>query len=182
MSTDKGYIKVYRDIRDHWIWTDEEEPFSRGQAWIDLIMMVNHNDKDVLFNGRLIHVEKGCRITSLRRLSERWKWSIHKVSDFLNLLEKEGMISQVRDSKKTLITLINYGVYQSERGSKGTVREHSSNTQGNHKENRRKSQGNKQDIIEDTIEDIKKKEGESTFDPDDYVYDFATTDVDDDDW
>jgi hypothetical protein len=29
---------------------------------------------------------------------------------------------------------------------------------------------------------IKKKEGESTFDPDDYVYDFATTDVDDDDW
>ena len=161
MSTDKGYIKVYRDIRDHWIWTDEEEPFSRGQAWIDLIMMVNHNDKDVLFNGRLIHVEKGCRITSLRRLSERWKWSIHKVSDFLNLLEKEGMISQVRDSKKTLITLINYGVYQSDRGGKGTVKEHSSNTQGNHKENRRKSQGNKQDIKEGIIEDIIKKEEES---------------------
>jgi len=161
VSTDKGYIKVYRDIRDHWIWTDEEEPFSRGQAWIDLIMMVNHNDKDVLFNGRLIHVEKGCRITSLRRLSERWKWSIHKVSDFLNLLEKEGMISQVRDSKKTLITLINYGVYQSDRGGKGTVKEHSSNTQGNHKENRRKSQGNKQDIIEGIKEDIIKKEEES---------------------
>ena len=161
MSTDKGYIKVYRDIRDHWIWTDEEEPFSRGQAWIDLIMMVNHNDKDVLFNGRLIHVEKGCRITSLRRLSERWKWSIHKVSDFLNLLEKEGMISQVRDSKKTLITLINYGVYQSDRGGKGTVKERSSNTQGNHKENRRKSQGNKQDIKEGIIEDIIKKEEES---------------------
>ena len=161
MSTDKGYIKVYRDIRDHWIWTDEEEPFSRGQAWIDLIMMVNHNDKDVLFNGRLIHVEKGCRITSLRRLSERWKWSIHKVSDFLNLLEKEGMISQVRDSKKTLITLINYGVYQSDKGSKGTVKERSSNTQGNHKENRRKSQGNKQDIIEGIKEDIIKKEEES---------------------
>lgn len=161
MSTDKGYVKVYRDIRDHWIWTDEEEPFSRGQAWIDLIMMVNHNDKDVLFNGRLIHVEKGCRITSLRRLSERWKWSIHKVSDFLNLLEKEGMISQVRDSKKTLITLINYGVYQSDKGSKGTVKERSRNTQGNHKENRRKSQGNKQDIKEGIKEDIKKKEEES---------------------
>ena len=161
MSTDKGYIKVYRDIRDHWIWTDEEEPFSRGQAWIDLIMMVNHNDKDVLFNGRLIHVEKGCRITSLRRLSERWKWSIHKVSDFLNLLEKEGMISQVRDSKKTLITLINYGVYQSDKGSKGTVKERPSNTQGNHKENRRKSQGNKQNIIEGIKEDIIKKEEES---------------------
>ena len=161
MSTDKGYIKVYRDIRDHWIWTDEEEPFSRGQAWIDLIMMVNHNDKDVLFNGRLIHVEKGCRITSLRRLSERWKWSIHKVSDFLNLLEKEGMISQVRDSKKTLITLINYGVYQSDKGSKGTVKERPSNTQGNHKENRRKSQGNKQYIKEGIKEDIIKKEEES---------------------
>ena len=94
-------------------------------------------------------------------MSERWKWSIHTVSDFLNLLEKEGMISQVRDSKKTLITLINYGVYQSDRGGKGTVKEHSSNTQGNHKENRRKSQGNKQDIIEGIKEDIIKKEEES---------------------
>ena len=183
MSTDKGYIKVYRDIRDHWIWTDEEEPFSRGQAWIDLIMMANHNDRDVLFNGRLIHVEKGCRITSLRRLSERWKWSIHKVSDFLNLLEKEGMISQVRDSKKTLITLINYGIYQSEKGSKGTPKEHSRNTQGNHKENRRKSQGNKQDIIEGTKEDIKKKEA-SPPDTGDIVTDFRKfcEEDDDDDW
>lgn len=48
--------------------------------------------------------------------------------------------------------------------------------------NKKDADRNKQDIIEDTKEDIKKKEGESTFDPDDYVYDFATTDVDDDDW
>ena len=163
MSTDKGYIKVYRDIRDHWIWNDDEEPFSRGQAWIDLIMMVNHNDKEILFNGKLIHVEKGCRVTSLRRLSERWKWSIHKVSDFLNLLEKEGMISQSRDSKKTLITLVNYGVYQSETKSKGTVKERSRNAQGNHRENTRKSQGNKQDIIEGIKEGIKEEREESPF-------------------
>ena len=161
MSTDKGYIKVYRDIRDHWIWTDEEEPFSRGQAWIDLIMMVNHNDKDILFNGRLIHVEKGCRITSLRRLSERWKWSIHKVSDFLNLLEKEGMISQVRDSKKTLITLIKYEDYQSSKSKGGTVKGHSKDTQKTLTGNRRETDGNKQDIKEGIIEDIIKKEEES---------------------
>lgn len=175
---------MYRDIREHWIWTDGEEPFSRGQAWIDLIMMVNHNDKDVLFNGRLIHVEKGCRITSLRRLSERWKWSIHKVSDFLNLLEKEGMISQVRDSKKTLITLINYGIYQSEKGSKGTPKEHPRNTQGNQKENRKKSQGNKQDIIEGITEDIKKKKTQPSDDDDDFITDFrkACAEDDDDDW
>ena len=37
MSTDKGYIKVYRDIRDHWIWN--YKPFSPQAAWIDLILL-----------------------------------------------------------------------------------------------------------------------------------------------
>ena len=163
MSTDKGYIKVYRDIRDHWIWSDEKEPFDKLHAWVDLIMMANHEDKEILFNGRLILVKRGSRITSLRKLSERWHWSPHKVSDFLNILEKDGMITQVRNSRKTLITLINYGIYQGKSKQSGTHKEHSRNTQGTQKEHSRNSQGNKQYIKkheEGIKEDIKKKEEE----------------------
>lgn len=157
MSTDKGYIKVYRDIRDHWIWQHGTK-YSPLHAWLDLIMMMNHEDGKVLFDGKMVDVERGSRITSLRALSQRWNWSIHKVSDFLNTLESEGMISQKRDTKKTLITLINYGLYQNKQDKKGTPKKHSSNTEGKQKEITGKTQGNKQDIIEDTKEDIKKKE------------------------
>lgn len=157
MSTDKGYIKVYRDIRDHWIWRDNEEPFSRGQAWIDLILMANHEDRKILFNGKLVPVNRGSRITSLRKLAERWRWSTHKVSDFLNMLEREGMIKQARDSKKTLLTIIKYGDYQDSRNSQVTVKEHSRNAQVKHKELTRNSQGNKQGIKEDIKEGIKEE-------------------------
>ena len=103
MSTDKkkqGYIKLYRDVRDHWIWNDR--PFSRGQAWIDLIMLVNHEDRKFMFMGSLTTVKKGSKITSLRQLSERWGWSKDKVAHFLDVLEEDGMLTQLRDSKKTL--------------------------------------------------------------------------------
>ena len=64
-------------------------------------MMANHKDREVPFNGKIVIVKKGSRITSLHKLSERWHWSIHKVSDFLNLLEEAGMITQERNSQGT---------------------------------------------------------------------------------
>ena len=50
---DKGFIALYRDILDHWIWTDNQ-PFDRRSAWIDLLLMVNHSDNTILSNDELI--------------------------------------------------------------------------------------------------------------------------------
>lgn len=126
MSTDKGYIKLYRDIRDHWVWSDKS--FSRGQAWIDLLMLVNHKDKKTPFDGKVIVVKRGSKILSIRKLSIRWGWSKDKVSRFLNMLESDSMILQKRDSRKTLVTVVNYGFYQGSQGADRTVTGHSSDT------------------------------------------------------
>lgn len=157
MSTDKGYIKLYRDVRDNWVW--DERPFSRGQAWIDLLMMVNHKDKEMMFNGSLITVKRGSRITSLHKLAERWGWSIHKVSDFLYTLEETGMISQERNSKKTMINVINYAFYQDVNDAKGTVKKQSRNSKGTLKEHSRNTEGTKQ-VMRNNEEGMKKKEEE----------------------
>ena len=127
VSMDKGYVKIYRDICDNFVWKDK--PFSRGQAWIDLLLMVNHADKKLLFMGNLITIKRGSKITSLRKLSERWGWSKDKVAHFLDVLESDKMISQKRDSKKTLINVINYDYFQSQRSSKKTVKRQSSDTE-----------------------------------------------------
>ena len=157
MSTDKGYIKLYRDVRDNWVW--DERPFSRGQAWIDLLMMVNHKDKEMMYNGSLITVKRGSRITSLHKLAERWGWSIHKVSDFLYTLEETGMISQERNSKKTMINVINYAFYQDVNDAKGTVKKQSRNSKGTLKEHSRNTEGTKQ-VMRNNEEVMKKKEEE----------------------
>lgn len=161
MSTDKGYIKLYRDIRDHWIWTDNEESFDRLHAWVDLIMMANHKDKKVLFNGKLVTVKRGSRITSIRKLSERWGWSRHKVSDFLNALEQDDMITQERATQKTLINVINYGFYQSSDTRKGPPKGHPRATEEPQKGRSRATEGHKQDI-KNNEEGIKKNEEETS--------------------
>ena len=148
MSTDKGYIKLYRDIRDHWLW--EDKPFAKGQAWSDLLMLVNHEDKILMFDGHPIKVIRGMCITSLHKLADRWGWSTGKVSRFLNDLESEVMIRQERNTKRTTVSIVNYDIYQESRNSKRnsheTLTKHSRNTDET-----------KQDTIEDTIEGTKKK-------------------------
>ena len=145
MSTDKGYIKVYRDIRDHWIWNDK--PYGKAQAWIDLLMLANHEEKKILFEGQLITVGKGQHMTSLTKLAERWGWSRSKVKRFLDVLKSEQMCNTKRNSSGTLITVINYGFYQDTRNTKR-------NTDEKKAEHARNADEHKQDTKEDT----KKKE------------------------
>jgi len=105
-----GWISVYRDLQNNWVW--EDKPFSKGQAWIDLIMMANHKSNKFVLGSELIEVERGQFITSELKLMERWGWGKTKTRAFLKLLEDDGMIVKKSDRKKTTINIVNYSVYQ----------------------------------------------------------------------
>ena len=107
----KGYIKLYRQIQDCWIWFADEK-FTKAQAWVDLLLSANHSEKKIHFDGELITIQRGQVVTSLRNLSERWHWSINTVKKFFKLLEGDGMLIRKSDNKKTLLTIVNYEVYQ----------------------------------------------------------------------
>lgn len=107
----EGWISIHRQIRDNWVWKSNE-PFDKRSAWIDLLLSVNHKSKKIPFENGFIEIERGQVLTSIKQLSEKWKWSRHKVSDFLNQLEQDTMIVQVRDTRKTLISIVNYNIYQ----------------------------------------------------------------------
>lgn len=128
MADKEGWISIHRQIQDCFIW--DKKPFSWGQAWIDLLLLVNHEDKKTYFSGKMITVGRGQRITSINKLAQRWGWSRHKVSDFLNILENEEMIIQNRDMKKTLITIVKYEVYQQSPNKKGQVKDKSRTSDG----------------------------------------------------
>lgn len=132
-----GWICIHRKIQDNIIWNDK--PFNRGAAWIDLLMLANHEDKKTIFNGSVIEVKRGEKITSLRKLSERWGWSITKTKKFLNLLSDEKMINYKSDSKKTVYSIVNYEVYQDNENTK-------SNTEITLKENKNKTEKNQKEI------------------------------------
>lgn len=106
----KGWISLYRSIQDHWIWQDK--PFSKGQAWLDLLLLANHKDNKFLLGNELVKVKKGSLITSQKKLRERWGWGNEKIRSFLKLLEKDGMIKQHTDTKKTVIVIVKYEEFQ----------------------------------------------------------------------
>lgn len=107
----KGWIKIHRKIQYSSIW-DSKEPFDQRSAWIDLILMANHEDREIVINGWPLVVHRGQRFTSIRKLSERWHWSKDKTIRYLKMLERCGNIQKAATHNGTLLTIENYGLYQ----------------------------------------------------------------------
>lgn len=105
-----GWVSIHRQIQEHWLWKDK--PFSYGQAWVDLIMMANHNDNKFLLGRELVEVKAGSFITSELKLMERWGWGKTRVRTFLELLQKDNMIVKKVNRKRTTICIVNYSVFQ----------------------------------------------------------------------
>ena len=136
MKLSSGWIKLYRQLQDCWIWLDKE-PFDKRSAWVDLLLTANHSDKKILFNGELITIKRGQILTSVRKLSAKWKWSVNKVYRFLKLLESDEMLQKESDKDRTLLTIVNYSIFQcceytnenSNGNTNGNTNEHTSETQ-----------------------------------------------------
>lgn len=123
-----GWIKLHRSVQDHWIY-QEKRKFSKYEAWLDLLMMASHKDNKFVLGNELYDLKRGEFISSIRKLGERWSWSNTKVTQFLDLLKKDEMIDFKKDTKKTLITIVNYGVYHDSDEEKKTVIEHKNDTE-----------------------------------------------------
>lgn len=105
-----GWIKVYRNLLKNKIW--DRKPFSKGQAWIDLLLRANTEDGYADCGGTQMCIHRGELLTSARKLAGRWGWSHTKVERYMNELENETMIEQKRYTCGTLITIVKYSVYQ----------------------------------------------------------------------
>lgn len=122
----QGWISIHRQIQCHWLW--EDKPFSRGQAWIDMLLLANHADNKFLLGNELVEIEAGSFVTSQLKLMNRWGWSKTKVCAFLTMLEQDGMISKKTDRKKTTITIENYSVFQVSETTKRPQKNHEKTT------------------------------------------------------
>lgn len=110
MSDEKGYIKLYRCIIDNdVVW---EERATRLQAWLDLLMMANYQDKKGYFNKHFMEFKRGEIVTSEVKLAARWKWNKRTVTRFLNTLVEEKMIVVKKSHLYTTISVVNYDKYQ----------------------------------------------------------------------
>ena len=109
----KGYITINRKLQKHWLWDDK--PFSKGQAWIDMLMRARHTEEKKLVRGELLARKRGDVCCSLSYLAKEWGWSREKVRRFMAMLESDGMITLHATTHDTTITIENYDKYQFKR-------------------------------------------------------------------
>lgn len=105
-----GWIKLYRKIAENPLYF--AEPFTRMQAWIDMLVIANYEDSYIYVRGNKIQIKRGQIGKSQDTLAERWKWSRGKVVRFLDELQKSGQIAQQKSKIMSLISVSNYDSYQ----------------------------------------------------------------------
>lgn len=143
-----GFIKLDRNIFEHWIFQDAE----KFRAFVDLIQLARWKDEKLLVGNELIIIPRGSYYTSELKLAERWGWSRNKTREFLKLLESEKMITKKGTSKGTTVTVENYRVYQDEGTTKDTTKEHQKD---NEKTTESTSNGQQKDSERYTKEEYK---------------------------
>ena len=120
-KNNKGFVPLWRDIQDHWIWKFNE-PFDHRSAWMDLIMLVNHKENKIPIGHRMQTIKPGQRWLSYAWLGKRWKWSYRKVMRFMELLRSDDMVYTDGTPNGTLLTIVNWAKWASYKSTDGSTR------------------------------------------------------------
>ena len=147
-----GFFKIERDFLSSTFWLSE--PFTKPQAWVDLIGLANYADKTKYYKSTFQKIKRGQIVTSKQALAERWKWSKHKVHAFLRTLEAAEMLTIESTTKGTLLTVVNYAIYQD-----------AGNAQGTQKARRKERAGNAQGTLRDPQEEYRERKEEKIYIP-----------------
>ncbi len=96
----KNVFAVCRSLqKDEALWL--RQPFTYGQAWVDLIGHARYSDgymiykSEDIFRQINVYLLRGEIGWSERSLAKRWKWSRNKVRRFLSSQEKKGSIERI---------------------------------------------------------------------------------------
>ena len=106
-----GWIKIHRDCLDHWLY-NEYRPLTKREAWENILLWANFDERKVLIRGQLIDCKRGQLLYSIDTYAEKFVWSASQVRTFFDLLKKDGMIKCEGLKYTTRLTICNYDNYQ----------------------------------------------------------------------
>ena len=118
---ERGWIRLYRQITESDLWK-AKEPFDERSAWIDLLLLANHEPRMLQTKTKqIITIEAGQLLTSTVYLSKRWRWSRNRVNRFFERLTEQGMCTTNGAPYGTTITIVKWGFFQGGRTANGTT-------------------------------------------------------------
>lgn len=121
-----GWIKLHRQILDDPLYF--AEPFTRMQAFIDIILIANIKQTTFFKRGIKITVDRGQTVRSEDELALRWQWSRGKVRRFLVELQNDNKIVQQKSRVCSCISVVNYDKYQIDDTTNSTTNDTTNST------------------------------------------------------
>jgi hypothetical protein len=107
----QGYIALHRKTIESNVFQDD----GLFKLWCYCLMRATHKERDFLHGGVLIRLRPGQFVTGRKVLTEELNSTEQKVRTRLALLEKMGNLTIKSTNKYSIITVVNWGYYQTER-------------------------------------------------------------------
>ena len=85
-----GWIKIDRNITEHWLWTDEK----KLKWWLTILLDVNYSDRKMALGYNTYEIKRGQSPNSIRTWAGIFKTGTKSVVRFLDMLEKDGLITK----------------------------------------------------------------------------------------
>jgi hypothetical protein len=123
----EGWIKLHRQSMDHWLYKTKK-PKSRREAWEDMLLLVNYEEKKTLIRGQVYECGIGQSLLSLESWAKQFNWSKQMVRTFFALLEKDKMLTLEGLQYTTRLTICNYAQYQQQATHEQHTKQHTANT------------------------------------------------------
>jgi len=95
----------------------ERRKFSKFEAWIDILMEVQHKDEpqQIIIGNKVLSCNKGESLKSVGTWASRWRWTNSKVKRFFKTLQKSKQIELKNESITTRLKVCNYEIYNDKR-------------------------------------------------------------------
>ncbi len=103
-----GWIKLHRKLLENAIFYKADY----YQVWSYILLKVNFEDNQFIWNNEKKLVEKGSGIFSQKKMAEVFGFDISKISRILKFLENENQIQIKTTNKFTEIKVLNWIEYQ----------------------------------------------------------------------
>lgn len=110
MSGSNGWIRLYRELLDKAVWQLND---AQRIVFITILLSANHSERQWLWKGKQFSVMPGQFVTSLPNLAAKARTSEQSVRTALNNLKNLGFLTWESTATGRLITITNWGLYQS---------------------------------------------------------------------
>ena len=102
----RGRVRLYRCSVDNELYF--ADPFTRRQAWQDLLLNANHKNWIIIIRWNIIKIERWQIGRSQKTMQKRWKRWRTKIENFLKYLENQHQINIQITPVTTVVTVQNY--------------------------------------------------------------------------